>query len=1226
MNILRKSLSLIITISILMSVCAICFGTFASATTTGTLADAGITTNVYNFVNDSDGTSSYTVDQKWEGSEILSKYTAAADGAGLQTKIVANEGLYLATNMSNYLTTGNYRYKKNSETGKYDEFNSSYGWYHHRAFLRDSDVNNNEVLKIESGKTYAVVVKFKNGSPETTGTFGLGIGVSLPENHSAATIQLLQPNSYKNSIDIATEGDKWHYVAAVIDGDGQVPIQRNINNVEGSMGYAAASGGYYWNVTDKKYDTDNYRDRHIVINPRRSTAGDVLVESVTVYVKDNDNKNQIVLAQQADGSYTASAAVKGSSVYGDKSLGSMNFEDNAVIGWETDAISTIEEDCILLANDASASEETIVYDFIDSSTGLSSYKEGGHHISFSNSEGKGSKINTSGDEQGMVLKDLSGGDANMYGYTKDGFGHYKALIKDNDNTQFNKNGWFQIETGKSYDIKVYFTGHSSLTAGYKYGIGIGYASSTNGNNWMNTGESNPENVSVSVPGIIIPGSESLNHTAGDGIIHVASTTINASDMVGTKFTKAITTKAELQDKTLWSKACTYANMMVCIIPHVLTSTNASANGCVLIKKVVVTVRNEENALKNVYDFVYEDANGDLQSSYTGLNPNQLFSFDNGTGTAKSYIDTTEGATGMNFYAGAGAKDVESTGTWRTYRAYIRDNDVNSNKFLQIEAGKTYGIVVKYKAGTGFAAAKANEVPYYELSIDLSRTNSVDLNVYGNQASNSRDIAPLLTPGSYSDKISVDTAGDSWQYLTAVIDGDGASNFTYSNGAWTTLNNAGRFVALRWGGSAAGSIFIESVTVYIREKTAIDTSLKITDSTESIVLTQQPDGSYKGDIWANDTVLPEMTNEYNETSNSYSAVVAGANTHITAVTADSIIAATPKFASTMDMNDADDVYDPNNIFKIVNSGEDGHGAVLEATIKDSFSIRGLQLETNKTYYISMQIKFNKENALYNNTEEYCVNYLTASASTEAAIGVYVRDAKKTLTNRYNYPSLMNQFDPTKLTEWQNIGYVIRIESEDDAANFPYLVFGIDSTGGHYSYRAWIDNVVITAVDDVAETYTAANSVDAAVSIRKDQGLDAQTKQHVSAGLRVKGTLNTATIADAKDVGFVVLPTAMANANADWYMRENWASAQVKAVSCKDTVYSTEGTKTSYQLVITGLSEYRNEAYRTAYKANFTVKMYVVDSEGNYTYYNVGTTSYNTVRQAYRVYDIANWENY
>ncbi len=162
-----------------------------------------------------------------------------------------------------------------------------------------------------------------------------------------------------------------------------------------------------------------------------------------------------------------------------------------------------------------------------------------------------------------------------------------------------------------------------------------------------------------------------------------------------------------------------------------------------------------------------------------------------------------------------------------------------------------------------------------------------------------------------------------------------------------------------------------------------------------------------------------------------------------------------------------------------------------------------------------------------------------------------------------------------------------------------------------------NGVLTVFNDelkdvMPETYVTNPET----SIRLEE---ADADPYVSAGIRFKGTFSEAQMADAVEIGFAAAPTKAILSDNDWYQFDangNINNSIAKTVTCYDAssgkhvVFDTnipdEGCR-SYRLILTNLSTKDGEKH---YDLEIAVVMYV-KTESGYTYYRVGSTTYQDV---------------
>ena len=173
---------------------------------------------------------------------------------------------------------------------------------------------------------------------------------------------------------------------------------------------------------------------------------------------------------------------------------------------------------------------------------------------------------------------------------------------------------------------------------------------------------------------------------------------------------------------------------------------------------------------------------------------------------------------------------------------------------------------------------------------------------------------------------------------------------------------------------------------------------------------------------------------------------------------------------------------------------------------------------------------------------------------------------------------------------------------------------------YMVIAWISLVANNSVfylDNINVRKLDTDNFASAVkrSIRTESG---EGETYVSAGLRFRGEMYGETANGAADLGFVVVPESLANAytgTGKWFELTDGVAnlASAKVVSAKDKLYGTNGTNNQYQLLITNLT--KDGVDNNLKNVNFKVVMYRLSNDGTYTYFTVGTASYNEINAAY-----------
>ena len=161
---------------------------------------------------------------------------------------------------------------------------------------------------------------------------------------------------------------------------------------------------------------------------------------------------------------------------------------------------------------------------------------------------------------------------------------------------------------------------------------------------------------------------------------------------------------------------------------------------------------------------------------------------------------------------------------------------------------------------------------------------------------------------------------------------------------------------------------------------------------------------------------------------------------------------------------------------------------------------------------------------------------------------------------------------------------------------------------------LNNAKLTVLDNDANVAFGNNT---ARSIRAEGTVDGK---YQSAGLRFRVNVNRALAEGKQDIGFVVVPTSKINSGEKWYEVKadgTLTNPDAKMVGgCKNKIYAQYNgdVKTvDFQLVVTGLT--KKDQTENLKDLELTAVLFVLDNEGNYTYYYVNTTSYNEVKAVY-----------
>lgn len=314
----------------------------------------------YNFINDEDGTTNYTradgtgmgfsygegdkennigpietllnkdIDgngtvksgNKNQASYVVTKdmidgTTLAGDGSSLvhDGQTVAG-GAYLGTNNGTPFTTEGM-------------------WAHYRMFIKDPDIDGGKWLTIAKGRKYAVTVKFKAGNGVVEGDkYGLAIGLGNSEGMMSALMTekgKLYEHSYVYDYQYDSS-EPWHYITAIIDGDG--------TSYDGVTSAEVALAG-----------------RRLAVLPKvNGTTGGVFIESieVTVFDKAKIGEKKVVV-NVGDGTVAPTVEL---GYYGIRN------EFGELIKYTKDGENwfSVTEDCIITGKDASATGSVYTMD------------------------------------------------------------------------------------------------------------------------------------------------------------------------------------------------------------------------------------------------------------------------------------------------------------------------------------------------------------------------------------------------------------------------------------------------------------------------------------------------------------------------------------------------------------------------------------------------------------------------------------------------------------------------------------------------------------------------------------------------------------------------------------------------------------------------------------------------------------------------------------------------
>ncbi len=314
-------------------------------------------------------------------------------------------------------------------------------------------------------------------------------------------------------------------------------------------------------------------------------------------------------------------------------------------------------------------------------------------------------------------------------------------------------------------------------------------------------------------------------------------------------------------------------------------------------------------------------------------------------------------------------------------------------------------------------------------------------------------------------------------------------------------------------------------------------------------------------------------------------------------------------------------------EFVDSGDE-HGKVLKFTAAANGRVNfndDFYFKKNSKYYISFDGKVETGTPRIVSVIGYgeCTSiryFMTGAANTDIASAYYV-DGTQVKSTGFNFS-----------TEWKRYGIILDTSVEavntGNASSSAELFINnrkIHLMLGAQTATVYLDNVKIVECTDMPEAIY--NTDELPLVQRSIRYAEKKENEYVSAGLRVKGTLERTVRDSADEIGFIVLPALMAAQDYDWF-NMNKKNPKYKKAVCyqkneygkviKDVVYSDDGMGelVDYQMILTGLSK---EDGKTSYNIRYAFVMYVKKGD-TYTYYGLSETSYNEVQALYDVYGI------
>ncbi|MBO5912361.1 MAG: hypothetical protein J6Q76_02710 [Clostridia bacterium] len=570
------------------------------------------------------------------------------------------------------------------------------------------------------------------------------------------------------------------------------------------------------------------------------------------------------------------------------------------------------------------------------------------------------------------------------------------------------------------------------------------------------------------------------------------------------------------------------------------------------------------------------------------------------------------------YLGAGNATAFTTeGEWSHYRMHIKDPDINNGNWLTIGSGKKYAITVKFKAGNGI-----KDGDKYGLAIGASTADG-------------RGSALLSEKGKiYEHSYVYNYAYDSsepWHYITAIIDGDG----TFYNTTKKTEDKVDRIAGKRISlipkvSTAKGGLFIESVEVVVFDKAAIDGKyvvINIGDGTEAPVV-ELGNYNYRNEFGESIEYTSDGENYFTLKSD---AIVTGKK--------DS------NAGSTYTMEDGKQFPNGKNTnatSTFVDSGDAKYGKVMKiaATADYARVAYNVRFEVGSKYYITFDAKVEGTKTALLILSKYLDsgNNRYFIAGTDVNQMPMDKGGIAFYRNGKDISTVAGKMTTSQFSEgWSKYGLYIDTTSPEFTQNVKdcivdgkfYLSIGVR----YGNTTLYIDNFSVTKITNV-NAPAPAEALSAVGSIRHEQVKTVDgAEQYVSAGLRFRGHISTAVKESAQQIGFVLAPSTGVIDDTSWYKfdetTDKLLSNVARSAVCydksngTDVVYNTDEDGANYQLILTGLSKTDG---RTAYNTRYTAVMYVKDTNGQYTYYLLGESSFNQIRASYRMLGFDEWCNY
>ncbi len=483
--------------------------------------------------------------------------------------------------------------------------------------------------------------------------------------------------------------------------------------------------------------------------------------------------------------------------------------------------------------------------------------------------------------------------------------------------------------------------------------------------------------------------------------------------------------------------------------------------------------------------------------------------------------------------------------------------------LKVETGHIYEITVEWTA---------SQTSGYYMFIVANYNNAAD----GSLKGETYFIPNALKEGdSYNYLASNKNNGYAYQKTTFIVDADAEYTIQNSSGSTETHTAAGRYLGLS--GTGNQNINFKQVTVKVIDKAAVEAE---NAKKEQLYNYSNADVALNFNGGLNDLYMPNTRNGNNELLDC-EIVKDGSNKYLKV---------TNKMRTGMTVN-------------IGFAAAAGRGEFADMGVTASKAAEGYQLTAGTKYAVSYDFYVEKRTG---NFAAGSMFYIT-DAST---IGTSSASGEQSLENLKNGTTDIN--DGAADGKWVTVSYTFT------ASKSGYGAIAWKNITGRGDSDDWasifyIDNIVVREVKgDGVLTNTAR-------SIRTASG---EGKNYVAAGLRLRGNIWGGTANNA-EVGFIVAPEVLADAyGADWYVMDangntNYEYALKTNVTAKEYNGNTDPNTTwTYQVLINKLTKENDN--NNLLGVNFDVMLYVLKN-GEYTYYTLGTASYNEVNATYILAD-------